>query len=72
MNIIQMSLSAALIIAVTVLIRAVAINRLPKKMFLILWATVLCRLLIPFNFPAKFSAFTFFENLGNQVKEDGF
>ena len=50
MSIVQMSVSAAfLIIAVTV-IRSVALNRLPKVMFLVLWGIILVRLFVPFSF----------------------
>ncbi len=58
MNLLQMSFSGALIILVTVVIRAVAINRLPKKIFLILWGIVLLRLLIPFSIPSTFSIYS--------------
>jgi beta-lactamase regulating signal transducer with metallopeptidase domain len=51
MNILQMSVSAGLLIAVVALIRAVALHRLPKTMFLILWGAALFRLIIPFSIP---------------------
>ncbi|MDR3289333.1 MAG: M56 family metallopeptidase, partial [Peptococcaceae bacterium] len=57
MNVIQMSLSAALIIVVAVIVRALAMYKLPKKTFLALWGVALCRLLIPFSIPAKTSVF---------------
>lgn len=57
MTLLDMSISGAVIIMVIVLIRALAINRLPKKTFLFLWGIALCRLLIPFNMPSPFSAY---------------
>lgn len=57
MTLLDMSISGAVIIMVIVLIRALAINRLPKKTFLFLWGVALCRLLIPFNMPSPFSAY---------------
>lgn len=63
MNLLDMSLSgAALILAVTVL-RAVAIHRLPKRAFLVLWAVALGRLLIPYTLPSALSVYTLLERL---------
>jgi beta-lactamase regulating signal transducer with metallopeptidase domain len=58
----QTSLSAAVIILLVVIIHALAINRLPKKTFVILWNIVLCRLLIPFNIPLSLSVFGTFNS----------
>lgn len=57
MTLFKMSISGAVIIVIIVLLRALAINRLPKKTFLFLWAIALCRLLVPFNFSSPFSAY---------------
>lgn len=63
MNLLDMSLAgAALILAVTVL-RAVAVNHLPKRTFLALWAVALGRLMIPYTLPSAFSAYTLLERL---------
>ncbi len=58
MNLLQMSFSGAAFITAVVLIRAVAINKLPKKTFLVLWELVMLRLLIPFSIPSMFSVYT--------------
>ena len=58
MNLLQMSFSGAAFITAVVLIRAVAINKLPKKTFLVLWELVILRLLIPFSIPSMFSIYT--------------
>ena len=58
MNLLQMSFSGAAFITAVVLIRAVAINKLPKKTFLVLWELVMLRLLIPFSIPSMFSIYT--------------
>ena len=50
-----MSFSGAAFITAVVIIRAVAINKLPKKTFLVLWELVILRLLIPFSIPSMFS-----------------
>ena len=54
----EMTFSGAVFIIAVVIIRTVAINNLPKKMFLVLWEMVLLRLLIPFPIPSIFSIYT--------------
>ena len=49
MNLVQMSFSGAILIAVVTAVRAVSINKLPKRTFLVLWGIALLRLLIPFS-----------------------
>jgi beta-lactamase regulating signal transducer with metallopeptidase domain len=56
-NILQMSVSAGLLVVAIVIIRAVALNRLPKKMFLVLWGIALCRLLVPVSIQLRFSLY---------------
>lgn len=58
MNLLQMSFSGAAFITAVVIIRAVAINKLPKKTFIVLWELVMLRLLIPFSIPSMFSIYT--------------
>ena len=58
MNLLQMSFSGAVLILAIVVIRAVAVNRLPKKTFLTLWMIALVRLLIPFSVPSPFSIYS--------------
>lgn len=55
MGIIQMSITGAILILVIALVRQIAIHKLPKITFVILWGIVLLRLLIPFslNLPAS-------------------
>ncbi|MCL2404826.1 MAG: M56 family metallopeptidase [Defluviitaleaceae bacterium] len=50
MNVLQMSIAAAILILVIIVVRQLAIHKLPKKTFMILWGVVLLRLLIPFSF----------------------
>ncbi len=49
MNILQTSISAGLLVVFVMIIRAVALNRLPKTMFLISWGVGLLRLLVPIS-----------------------
>lgn len=58
MSLLQMSIYGAILILAVVVIRVVAINRLPKKVFLVLWGLVLLRLLIPFSIPSIFSVYS--------------
>ncbi|NLT15287.1 MAG: M56 family metallopeptidase, partial [Clostridiales bacterium] len=58
MDILQMSISAAVLIIAVVILRALTLYRLPKRTFLILWGVVLCRLLIPFSIPFRLSFYT--------------
>lgn len=57
MTLLQMSLSGALMILTVALIRALAMHRLPKRLFPALWGVVLARLLIPFSLPSPLSLF---------------
>lgn len=58
MSLLNMSFSGSVFIMAIVLIRAITINRLPKKTFLILWMLALLRLLLPFSIPSVFSVYT--------------
>lgn len=58
MDILQMSLSASVLIVAVVVIRALTLSRLPKRTFLVLWGVAVCRLLIPFSIPSRFSLYT--------------
>ena len=53
MTILEMNTGAAILIAVTLALRRALLYRLPKWTFLLLWAVVLCRLLIPFSLPSE-------------------
>ena len=63
MNILQMSVSAGLLVIAVVSIRALALDRLPKTMFLALWGVVLLRLLIPVYIPSQYSVYSIFGGL---------
>ena len=61
MGLLQMSLSGAVMIIAIIVIRALAINHLPKKTFLILWGIVLLRLMVPFSIPSALSVYSLAE-----------
>ena len=58
MSLPQMSVSGAVLIAVIAVVRALAIHRLPKRVFVLLWSVVLLRLLVPFSIPARMSVYS--------------
>ena len=61
MSLVQMSFSGgALILAVTV-VRALALNKLPKQAFCILWLVAALRLLVPVSVPSPLSVYTLAE-----------
>ncbi len=71
MSLLQMSLSGSIIILVIVGLRALLLNKLPKKMFLVLWWIALLRLLLPVLLPSSFSIYSLFPQLAVSVEEIG-
>lgn len=53
-----MSFSGGVMILAIIVARALTINRLPKKVFGLLWGAVIFRLLIPFSVPTMLSAYS--------------
>ena len=76
MNLVQMSLSGAVMILAIIVVRALAINRLPKKVFVLLWDVVLFRLLVPFSISSAWSVYSFVKraatsyNVLSEITED--
>jgi beta-lactamase regulating signal transducer with metallopeptidase domain len=67
LTILEMSLSATVLILVVMIIRALALHKLPKKTFPVLWNVALCRLLVPFSVPSRLSVYTLADMLKNKV-----
>ena len=59
MSLLQMSFYGAVLIVAILIVRAVALHRLPKKVFIILWSIALLRLLVPFSVSSEFSLYSF-------------
>ena len=57
MSFVQMTLYGGMFILFIVVVRALALHRLPKGTFLVLWEMSALRLLLPFTIPLPFSAF---------------
>ena len=58
MSLIHMSFAGTVMILAVIAVRALTINRLPKKVFVLLWEIILLRLLIPFSIPSALSAYS--------------
>ena len=58
MSLPQMSAAGGVMILAIVVIRALALERLPKRTFTALWALVLARLLLPFSLPSPLSVYS--------------
>ncbi len=69
MTLLQMSLSAAILIIIITVVRAVSIHKLPKKTFLVLWGLVLFKLLLPISIPSVFSIYSLIPQSKSYVSE---
>ena len=58
MSFLQMSLAGAVMILVITILRALAIDRVPKRTFPALWGCALVRLLVPFSLPSDLSIYS--------------
>lgn len=56
MSLLQMTLAGGAMVLAVVLARALLLNRLPKATFILLWALVALRLLVPVSIPSPLSA----------------
>ncbi len=61
MSLLQMSTAGAVMILAITVIRALAMNRVPKATFLALWGAALVRLLVPFSLPSGLSVYSLLE-----------
>ena len=69
MILLEMSVSASLLIIGITIVRVLAIDRLPKVTFVILWGIVVCRLLIPFSITSPFGMAAGFDNWNSFLPE---
>ena len=58
MSLLQMSVTGGVMILAVTVIRALAMNHVPKKTFLALWAAALLRLLLPVSLPSALSVYS--------------
>ena len=63
MTLLRMSMQGGLLILGILLLRAIALQKLPKTTFPVLWALATARMLLPFSFPWRWSLFGMFRGL---------
>lgn len=61
MSLLQMSLAGGVMILVITVIRALAMDHVPKRTFPVLWGIALFRLLIPLSLPSALSIYSLAE-----------
>lgn len=64
LSLLELSLTGGVFILAVVVVRALAMNRLPRQAFLLLWAVALARLLLPFSIPSPTSLYSAAGHLG--------
>lgn len=69
MSLFQMSVAGGVLILFIVVIRALAIHRLPKTTFLALWMIAALRLLLPFSIPLPFNIHIGLDVFSDMVQE---
>lgn len=65
MNLLKMTFSGGIMIVVITVLRAVFLNKFPKKTFLYLWEIAMLRLILPFSILAVTSIYSLFSAFGN-------
>lgn len=64
-TLLEMSLSGAVMIGVIIIVRALAVNRLPKTAFLALWGAAFCCLILPMRIPSPISVYSAIRRRGD-------
>lgn len=59
-NLLEMSFTGAVLIAAVLILRALLLNRLPKRTFPALWGVAILRLLLPFSVASALSVYSLF------------
>ena len=67
MSILEMTLTGGVMVLVITVLRAVLLNKLPKKTFVFLWEIAMLRLVLPISIPAVTSVYSLFSLFGNSV-----
>ncbi len=65
MSLPEMSFAGGVMVLVIIALRAVLLNRLPKKTFIFLWESAMLRLILPFSIPSVVSIYTLFGRLNS-------
>ena len=70
MSLLSMSLTGAAMVVAVIVARALLLHRLPKMTFVILWALVALRLLVPVSVPVPVNAYSLFNEQISQFTAD--
>lgn len=70
MRLFSMSVMGGIMIIIVIMIRAIFAKRLPRRIFPVLWAVVLIRLLIPYNIELKWSIYTYARPFVEEITKD--
>lgn len=68
-NLLEMTLTAAVMIILIIIVRALFIHKLPKRVFVVMWAVVVLRLLVPFTFSVNVPALELPKPIKNQFSQ---
>lgn len=63
MSILQVSISASILILVVIVIRSITLYKLSKRVFVFFWGVIVFRLLLPIRIPSHFSIYTLLEHI---------
>ncbi|MNW43759.1 Regulatory protein BlaR1 [compost metagenome] len=66
----ERSISVGIFIMVIVCLRALLINRMPKKMFLMLWGIAMVRLVVPHSFLFRWNILTILNQIFSRVTQE--
>ncbi|AWB43452.1 hypothetical protein DCC85_03910 [Paenibacillus sp. CAA11] len=70
MNLIERSISAGIFIIVIVGLRALLMNKMPKRVFLILWGAAVFRLLVPYSILSSWSIFSVLGDMSSRIAQE--
>lgn len=65
MSLPEMSFAGGVMVLVIIALRAVLLNRIPKRTFIFLWESAMLRLILPFSIPSIISVYTLFGRLNS-------
>lgn len=68
MSILEMTFVGGVMVLVITTLRAVLLNKLPKRTFIFLWEIAMLRLVLPISIPAATSVYSLFSLFGNSGK----
>ncbi|MCM1061880.1 MAG: M56 family metallopeptidase [Eubacterium sp.] len=64
MSLLEMSITGGIMVLAVTVLRAVLLNKLPKRAFVFLWELAMLKLILPISIPSVFSIYTLFNQMG--------